>query len=274
MSKRLPISYPLAFGWTMGSAACLFWLLQLSVSLRPSAATDVVQLGAVEALVFLLGVLGVLSLHGRDAPLLASLGIRPTHPALVILGVALGFASHFPAESIDILVERRLPGAAEDLAAEATLLSASSPLRLVLVLFVVACVGPLVEELFFRGALFGALRHTHGAIGAATVSGLCFVLAHISNYRKWPALAVVALVMSHLRAASGSLLPSLAMHVAFNAVTVLAFFTGQVSLGHAPTLDVVPTVAGSLVTVGLMLGVQFIAMRAEDARRGRAEDAE
>ena len=274
MSKRLPISYPLAFGWTLGSASCLFWLLQLSVALRPSAATDVVQIGAVEALVFLLGVLGVLSLHGRDAPLLASLGVRPTHPALAILGVALGLASHFPAESIDILVERRLPGAAEDLAAEATLLSASSPLRLVLVLFVIACVGPLVEELFFRGALYGALRRTHGAIGAATVSGLCFVLAHVSNYRKWPALAVVALAMTHLRAASGSLLPSLAMHVAFNAVTVLAFFTGQVSIGHPPTLDVVPALAGSLVTVGLMLAVQFVAMRAEDARRGRAEDAE
>jgi len=273
VSKRLPISYPLAFGWTLGTASCLFWLIQLSVSLRPSAATDVVQLGAVEALVFLLGVLGVLSLDGRDAPLLVSLGIRPTHPALAILGGALGLASHFPAESIDILVKRRLPGAAEDLAVEATLLSASSPLRLVLVLFVIACVGPLVEELFFRGALFGALRHTHGAIGAATVSGLCFVLGHAIP-SKWPALCVVALVMTHLRAASGSLLPSLAMHVAFNAVTVLAFFTGQVSVGHPPTLDVVPAVAGSLVTVGLMLAVQFIAMRAEDARRGRAEDAE
>jgi membrane protease YdiL (CAAX protease family) len=273
VSRRLPLSYLLALGWTLGTASCLLWMMQLSVAVRPSAATDVVQLGMVEALVFLLGVLGVLSLHGRDAPLFVSLGIRPTHPALAILGVALGLASHFPAESIDILVERGLPGAAEDLAAEATLLSASSPLRLIVVLLIIACVGPLVEELFFRGALFGALRHTHGALGAAAVSGICFVVGHL-NYRKWPALGVVALVMTHLRAASGSLLPSLAMHVAFNAVTVLAFFSGQISLGHPPTLDVVPAVAGALVTGGLMLAVQFVAMRAEDARRGRAEDAE
>lgn len=273
MTRRLPISYPLAFGWTLGAASCLFWLVQLSVSMRPSAAADVVQLGAVEALVFMVGVLGVLSLHGRDAPLLVSLGLRPTHPALVILGVALGLATHFPAESIDVLVERHIPDAAKDLAAEATLLSASSPLRLVIVLAIVACVGPLVEELFFRGALFGALRHTHSAVGTAVVSGVCFVVGH-ANYRKWPALAIVALVLTHLRAASGSLLPSLAMHVAFNAVTVLAFFTGQVSVEHLPTIDVVPAVTGGIVTCALMLAVQFVAMRAEDARRGRAEDAE
>jgi membrane protease YdiL (CAAX protease family) len=272
VSKRLPISYPLAFGWTLGAASCLFWLVQISVSLRPASATDVVQLGAVEALVFVLGILGVLSLHGRDAPLFVSLGIRPTHPALPILGLVLGLVAHFPAESIDVLVERHLPGSAEELAAEATLLAASTPLRLVVVLFVIACLGPLVEELFFRGALFGALRKNHGALGAGTVSGLCFVLDHL-NYRRWPALAVVALIMTHLRVVSGSLLPSLVMHVAFNAVTVLAFFTGQVSLDRPPTLELWPTLGGAVATLVVMFAVQLIATRSADARRGRAEDA-
>ena len=273
MSRGLPLSYPLALGWTLGAASCLFWLIQTSVAMRPSAATDVVQLGAVEALVFVLAVFGVLSLHGKDAPLLVSLGIRPTHPALLVLGLGLGLVTHFPAESIDEIVERHLPGAAEDLAAEATLLAASTPWKLVLVLVIIACVGPLVEELFFRGALFGVLRRSHGLLGAASVSGLCFVVGHL-NFRKWPALAVVSLVMTQLRATSGSLLPSLAMHVAFNAVTVLAFFTGQISTAKPPRLDVTPAIIGAIATVAMMLAAQFVAMRAEDARRGRAEDAE
>jgi membrane protease YdiL (CAAX protease family) len=272
-SRGLPLSYPLALGWTLGAALCLFWLIQMSVAVRPSAATDVVQLGAVEALVFVLAILGVLALHGRDAPLFVSLGIRPTHPALVALGVGLGFVTHFPAESIDELVARYLPGAAQDLAAEATLLSASTPLRLVIVLVIIACVGPLVEELFFRGAIFGVLRRRHAAIGAASVSGLCFVVGHL-NFRNWPALAVVAIVLTQLRATSGSLLPSLAMHVAFNAVTVLAFFTGQTSTSKPPTLEVMPAVIGAIATGALMLAVQVVATRTEDARRGRAEDAE
>ena len=273
MNKRLPITYPLALGWTLGTASCLLLLMRLSVSLRPAAATDVVQLGAVEALVFVLGVLGVLALHGKDAPLPSSLGIRPTHPALPILGLALGFVAHFPAEALDAVVERHLPGSAEDLAAEASLLAASSPLRLVVVLLVIACVGPLVEELFFRGALFGALRRSHCALGAGAVSGLCFVVGHL-NYRKWPALAVVALVLTHLRVVSGSLLPSLAMHVAFNAIPVLAFFTGQVSIDTPPLPELLPALAGILVTAALMLVVTIVAARSPDARRGRAEDAE
>jgi membrane protease YdiL (CAAX protease family) len=273
VNKRLPITYPLAFGWTLGAASILFWLMQLSVVVRPAAATDIVQLGAVEALVFVLGVLGVLALHGNDAPLLSSLGIRPTHPALLVLGLALGLVAHFPAEAVQTIVARHVSGAGEDLRAEATLLTASSPLRLVIVLFVIACVGPLVEELFFRGALFGALRRSHGAAGAALVSGLCFVIGHL-NFRIWPALAVVAVVLTHLRVASGSLLPSLAMHVAFNAVTVLAFFTGQVPLDRPPTPDLWPALAGAVATVVLMLAVRFVAARAKEARRGRAEDAE
>lgn len=273
MSKRLPISYGLAFGWTLGAASCLFWLIQLSVSVRPAAATDVVQLGAVEALVFVLGILGVLALHGKDAPLFSSLGVRPTHPMLPVLGLALGLVAHFPAEAVDVIVDRVLPGAAEDLSAEAALLAASSPLRLVIVLFVIACVGPLVEELFFRGALFGALRRSHGALGAGIVSGACFVVGHL-NFRKWPALAVVAVVLTQLRVASGSLLPSLVMHVAFNAVTVLAFFTGQVAFDRPPALEIVPAVSGVFVTAVLMVIVHLVASRAADARRGRAEDAE
>jgi membrane protease YdiL (CAAX protease family) len=271
VSRGLPLSYPLALGWTLGAASCFLWAFQASVALRPGAATDVVYLGALEALVFLLAVYGVLSLHGRNAPLLGALGIRPTHPALVVLGVALGFVAHFPAEFIDEIVERHAPDAAQELAREATLISASTPLRLVIVLLIVACVGPLVEELLFRGALFGALRRGHGVLGAAAMSGLCFVIVHVRP-RKWPALAVVAIVMTQLRATSGSLLPSLGMHVAFNAVTVLAFFTGEVSTARPPTLDVGPAVIGAVVTAALMSAVQVVAMRAEDARRGRAED--
>jgi membrane protease YdiL (CAAX protease family) len=273
VNQRLPLSYMLALGWTLGAAACLSWLLHLSVVLRPSAATDVVQLGAVEALVFVLGVLGVLALHGSDVPLSASLGLRPTHPGLVILGLALGLAAHWPVEAVDVLSSRLFPEAPGELAAEAALLAASSPLRLVVVLLVIACAGPFVEELFFRGALFGALRRRHPLFGAAAITAVCFVVGHL-NVRRWPALAVVAIVLSLLRGWSGSLLPSLAMHVVFNAATVLAFFTGQAAITEPRAIERVPTFAGAAVTLALLIAVQYVASRAKVARRGRAEDAQ
>jgi len=272
VNRKLPLNHALAFGWTFGATSCLLWLARLSVAVRPTSATDVVQIGAIEALVFVMAILGVLGLHGRDVPLSASLGLRPTHALLIALGLGLGFAAHFPAELVDTVTRKFLPDSAQDLAREAALLSAASPLRLVVVLLVIACVGPLVEELFFRGALFGALRQGHSLVAAASTTAACFVLGHL-DYRRWPALVVVAIVLSHLRAASGSLLPSLAMHVAFNAVTVLAFFIRPGST-TADSMGTLPGVVGSVATAVLMLSVQAVASRADAARVGRLEDAE
>lgn len=274
MRATLPLSTVTALAWTLGAASLLLWLLRLGVTLRPAAATDVVQLGVAEALAFVLATQGVLSLHGGDGALSSSLGLRPAHPPLLVLGLVLGFVTHFPAEAVDALMARLSPQTAEqDLAAQALLLSASSPLRLVVVLLVVACVGPLVEELFFRGALFGALLRGRGVGAASAVSGLCFVVGHL-NHRKWPALAVVALVLSHLRAVSGSVLPGLAMHVAFNAVTVLAVFAGEGRTTMPERIDLLPALLGAAATVALSLAVHHVASRAPGVRRGRAEDAQ
>lgn len=244
------------------------------VALQPRAAYDITSLGMVEALVFVLGVFAVLTLHGRtEEPLSSALGIRPTHPALSVLGVALGVAAHFPAESVDALFQRMIPTPDEDLAARAALLSGTTPLRLAFVLLVVACVGPFVEEIFFRGALYGVLRRQRPLVGTILVTAVCFVVGHL-DLRMWPALVVVALVLSYLRAVSGSLLPPLAMHVAFNATTELAVATGQAAVTGPPEVEVLPTVVGWLVTLALVLTVRYVASRAPLARRGRAEDAE
>ncbi|HEX7671395.1 MAG TPA: CPBP family intramembrane glutamic endopeptidase, partial [Polyangiaceae bacterium] len=231
-------------------------------------------LGGIEALVFVMSVMWVLRVHGGDAPLGPSLGLRPTHPALLVLGVCLGFALHFPAEFVDGLVQRFLPDAGEQNAAEAALLSAGTPARLVLVLVVIACVGPFVEELFFRGALYGALRRSYSLGVTTAIVSLCFVVGHLNAHR-WPALALVAVAISYLRAVSGSLLPALALHVSFNAVTVLAFATGAAPLVGAgpPRIEPVPVVLGSLAAFGLILTVRYVALHAAVARRGRAEDA-
>lgn len=273
MNERVPFSYLLAIAWT-GLAAVLLSLVHgLGVFFRPSAAFDIVQLGAVEAFVFLLCTLFILRLHAPDATLRSALGLRSTHPALSVLGLGLGFALHYPAESIDAITRRYLPIPEKELAERATLLTAESPGRLVVLLLVVACVGPLVEELFFRGALYGALRRGHPLIGTAVVTAFCFVIGHL-DYRMWPALTVVAAAMTHLRAVSGSLLPGLALHVAFNAVTVLALVTGEASVTSPPRLEPVPAVSGWIATLLLAFAVQWVAARAAEARRGRAEDVE
>lgn len=273
MNRGLPVTYTLAFGWTIGAAFVLMALHSASVAFRPGAATDIVNLGAIEALVFVGGVFVLLELHARDLTVRQALGLRPTHPALSALGLALGVALHYPAESVDALVQRVLPTPVEELAARAALLHPATPGMFVVVVLVVACVAPFVEEIFFRGALYGGLRRSNGLFGASFVTAACFVVGHL-DYRMWPALVVVAAALTYLRAASGSLFPSLAAHVAFNAFSVLSVATGGAAVTAPTKIPLLPTLCGWGLTAALMFAVRYVASRAKDARRGRAEDAE
>jgi membrane protease YdiL (CAAX protease family) len=148
----------------------------------------------------------------------------------------------------------------------------AAPFNHLLVLVVIACVGPFVEELFFRGALYGALRRSYSLGVTTAIVSLCFVVGHLNPHR-WPALALVAVAISYLRAVSGSLLPALALHVSFNAVTVLAFAMGTPPLGGPPRIEPIPVAVGSFAALGLILTVRYVALHAAVARRGRAEDA-
>jgi membrane protease YdiL (CAAX protease family) len=243
-----------------------------SLLLRPAAARDIVHLGGVTALVFVLGILGVVALHGRDAPLREALGVRPARPALLGIAVALGVSLHWPAGAIESLSQRFMPTPKETIEARLSLLSTASPSDLALLVLVVACVGPLVEELFFRGALYGALRRRYSLVGASVAVAVCFVVGHLDVYA-WLPLAAVSIAMTHLRAMTGSLLPPLATHMTFNAVTVLGVSTAPVHEIEVPPLEVLPALVGTSVTLLLMGLVHYVSRRAPTARRARAEDA-
>lgn len=265
------MSYGVALGWAVAATLLLVAITQAIVALRPAARSDLVTLTLCEALVYVLGVFGVLRIHAVDASVRSSLGLRLTHPGLVALGGALGLALLFPVESLRQIVERQLPTPVEQLAQRALLFSADTLAQKLSLVFAVACVGPLVEELFFRGALFGALRKTHAAAGAAIATAIAFSLSHL-DFRTWPALLVVAAVLSHLRVASGSLLPCLALHVAFNAATIVGVLTGVSSVTRPLQLSPVLIVGGWLVSAALIGAVHVVARQSEEAEQARAED--
>ena len=106
---------------------------------------------------------------------------------------------------------------------------------LVIVLF-----GPAVEELVFRGAIFGGLYRLGGFfsrtmggdgssrgvdrfsfLGAALLSSAVFAALHQSAVIA-PALFALAVVLCALYRRTGSLLPPIVAHATFNSFTVLA----------------------------------------------------
>jgi membrane protease YdiL (CAAX protease family) len=106
-----------------------------------------------------------------------------------------------------------------------------------LVVFVVfgIAVAPLVEEIIFRGFLFTALEDVYGVQAAVPVTTLLFAGLHVSQLRgNWPAVGVilfVGYVFTIVRRRTGSVVPSVIMHTAYNSmifgIQALAMALGQ-----------------------------------------------
>jgi CAAX protease family protein len=77
--------------------------------------------------------------------------------------------------------------------------------------------GPIAEELLFRGALFSALMRRWGPWPALTVPSALWALTHI-DYEPWliASIAASGVFLAIIRWKSGSLYPPVALHVGAN----------------------------------------------------------
>ena len=89
--------------------------------------------------------------------------------------------------------------------------------------FFVGLLGPLVEELVFRGILLGGLRTTGRIFSAILLSALLFALAHM-NINQFSYTICAGVFWGLLVEASGSLIPSIICHICMNGVSVMAVY--------------------------------------------------
>jgi uncharacterized protein len=97
----------------------------------------------------------------------------------------------------------------------------STALAVITGLFVIG-VAPPVEEFFFRGFLYQALRNRLGVRGGAVLSGLLFGAIHLKPEYLVP-LAILGTILALLFQRTNSLWPCILVHAANNA---LAFAVG------------------------------------------------
>jgi hypothetical protein len=89
-------------------------------------------------------------------------------------------------------------------------------------------VAPLMEEIIFRGVLFGIFESQIGLRFAILITAILFGGLHVPEY--WGAwnhmflIFLVGLVFSLARGMSGSLAPSVFLHVGYNGSMMLALF--------------------------------------------------
>lgn len=101
----------------------------------------------------------------------------------------------------------------------------SSPIvGAVLACIALAIVGPVVEELLFRGLLTAAFRRRFGPIRTALLTAALFALAHVLP-RVIPPVFVLGLALALVYERIGSTLPGILVHCLYNGIAVTAALT-------------------------------------------------
>lgn len=199
---------------------------------------------------------------------LAALGlVRPRNGFLT--GAAVGFVIGLAAILMSLLVSglsavvlENLGYSADNSAQEPlmsglrTWVSENPAIAIPAAFLVVALVGPAVEELVFRGALFGGLyrlgtllarragprKDGRGAewgafLGAALISSALFAALHLSPVII-PAIFVLAIILCALYRRTGSLLPPFVAHATFNSFTTLLIVLSSLGVFEVPVYSV------------------------------------
>ena len=115
------------------------------------------------------------------------------------------------------------------------------PTSLFIILVFSITLGPLFEELFFRGFLFAVLRRSFGPLVAILGTAIPFGLVHASQYGySWASvllICMVGLVLATVREKKNSLAASFLVHVAYNSVVVFAVALGTDGFRHLEKLN-------------------------------------
>lgn len=210
-----------ALVWMMGSFFVMMFFAVLYLLAKPEATKDLVGLGIVSTGSFVLMAAYLLSRYPGGDNALTSLGVRPTHPGAFLWGLFLGVTAKVPAEQVSAWVEALFPLTPERKAEYEQLFSAQSDLHAASMLLVVAVMVPVAEEVFFRGAVYGALRRSRvNELTGVVVTAIGFTLCH-GDLRQMLPLLLVAMLLGALRSRSGSLLPAIFAHAGFNAMAIV-----------------------------------------------------
>lgn len=83
-------------------------------------------------------------------------------------------------------------------------------------------IGPLFEELLFRGALFSGVMRRWGVWMAVTLPSLLWALLHVQYGQGWTSVWIfgLAILLAVIRWKSGSIYLPLSLHAAHNLATV------------------------------------------------------
>lgn len=154
------------------------------------------------------------------------IGFEPVRPYVILLMIPFSFGLLFLAGVISTLTSAvfgDVPDASDQLAVTPS--TGLSLIDLICLLIIVAIIGPVIEEMVFRGLVFKYVRLKRGLGSALFLSSLAFAATHFI-----PVLIPVFFVMGYafgvVAEGTKSLYPAIAIHAFNNALsTMLVYWT-------------------------------------------------
>jgi sodium transport system permease protein len=206
----------------------LQWLVRLPAPWLPPA-WPYVALGIVGLVLF--GILPGLSAYMSRVRFKSGFSLLPARWAALLGGLILGLALWPMVLELLILVLRHRSEELKSLLQQ-QLENVSQHRAILIVILVVQAV---LEEFYFRGYLFGALRKQLSAAATIAISALLFGLLHVvlGGPLGWERLlpsTLLGLVLGWVRSTSGSVLPCILLHASHNAILNLQTATEDVPL--------------------------------------------
>jgi membrane protease YdiL (CAAX protease family) len=287
-----------AAAWTFGVTLLLAIFLQVAVSIREAAQFDLVTGAFAQLIAYWLGLFAILRIYAPDASIRRFAGIRWTAPAIFPLALLLGAVVWFPTELIYTYTLERYPLEGPNYVKNA--FDAATPLKRVVLGILIACVMPIIEESFFRGALFQPVRRfaaqssllspfssressedgdeprppppptKEGSVSAGwsavIVTSVLFTLVHM-NWQTYLPLIILAVMLGALRLQSGSIVPCVLVHVGYNGIS-LGLMLGAPNLETIPLAWALAGAAASIVCFGAIL----MLCRSETAAAAREDE--
>lgn len=255
-SNERPFTFASAMVWTVIALFLDLFFIGMSESSREGASFDLVSRTACQAIAYSVVLFGILRVHEPETSIRHILGLRAPSPIALVLALALGAALSLPSSFLDNLLDARFPRPPEETEALERILSVPTVGKRIALVATLAVIQPALDELFFRGALFTPLRRTRTVEMVIVASAALETLGTL-NPRAMVTLLVATLVFAWLRAATGSIWPSIVARMAYFGVEVFPIALGRSAF--KPTHPLLLASGG--VAVVSLLGVAWLARR-------------
>jgi hypothetical protein len=264
-----PLSLGSAAIWTLLALFLDLLFLGITEAGREGAFFDLVSRTACEALAYSIVFFAILRVHEPDTSIRHLLALRAPSILAALLAIAVGAALSLPSEWLDQALDSLFPRAPQEKEALDRLLSVATIGKRISLVVTLAVLQPAFDELFFRGALFTALRRTRRAEMVVVATAAFETLGSLSP-RAMASLLGATLIFAWIRAATGSIFPSMLARMTYYGVAIV-----PLAFGHETPKPTRLWLVGSAAV--LLLGISGLSLLSRrDARLldARLEDGD